>query len=141
MSRTPETRGAHAALPAGEGHVRTVGKPDPGRYQDSVQDARRQLFDRLQALVLGMYPGAELKVSYGILLHRVGKGWVGLGFWKEGVSVYTSVPSAVAAFRAGHPGIKTGKGSINFRLTDKVPVAALRRVVRAAIAHQKWRAE
>src|SRR5512135_2202326 len=100
--------------------MRVAGNKDARRYQDSVHDERRPLFDKLQKLILGMYPVAELKVSYGILLHRVGKGWVGLGFWKEGVSMYTSVPPVIVEFKASQPAIKTGKGSINFRLEDKL---------------------
>jgi hypothetical protein len=50
---------------------------------------------------------------------------VALGYWKGGVSVCTNDPHHVAEFKAEYPEIKTGKGSINFKLTDEVRAAAL----------------
>jgi uncharacterized protein YdhG (YjbR/CyaY superfamily) len=108
---------------------------DVRRYVDSVPTDRRPLFDELQSLILGMYPNAEVVISYQIPTYRAKSGWVGLGYWKEGVSLYTNGPHHIAEFQAKYPGIKTGKGSINLKTSDRVPLAALKKVVRHAIEH------
>jgi len=36
-----------------------------------------------------------------------------------------------------YPSIKTGKGSINFKVTDVVPMAALKKVIRHAMEQPK----
>ena len=105
-------------------------------YADVVSDERRQLFDRLQRIILAMYPNAELKVSYGILKHQIESGHVWLGYRKDGVSLYTGHPPLIAEFRAKHPGIKTGKGCLNFRLTDRIPLTDVRRLIRQAMSPQ-----
>ena len=109
------------------------------RYVEAVQDERRPLFDTLQALILGLYPDAEVVISYSIPTYRAKSGWVGLGYWKQGVSVYTNGPHNIAEFKAEHPRIKTGKGSINFKVTDEVPVPALEKVITHAIEGGKQR--
>lgn len=55
-----------------------------------------------------------------------------LGLWKEGVSLHAVRKELIAEFRRRHPSIKTGKGSLNFRLTDEFPEAAVREVIRGA---------
>ncbi len=111
--------------------------PDVQQYIDAVQDERRPLFDRLQALILDLYPDAEVVLSYKIPTYRVRPGWVALGYWKGGVSIYTNGPHHIADFKAQYPAIKTGKGSINFRVTDEVPVAAAKQVMQHAIEHSR----
>ena len=106
------------------------------RYVDAVSDDRRRLFDKLHALIMGLYPDAEVVIAYEVPMYRAKSGRVGLGYWKKGVSLYTSARHS-AEFRAKYPAIKTGKGSINFKVTDVVPVAALKKVIRYAIEHPK----
>ncbi len=107
------------------------------RYIDAVQDERRSLFDMLQALILRLYPDAEVVLSYQVPTYKVKRGWVALGYWRQGVSLYTNGPHNIAEFKAQHPAIKTGKGSINFKVKDVVPVAALERVIRHAVEQPK----
>lgn len=99
-------------------------------YIDAIPETHRPLFDRLHSLILDLYPDAAVLISYGIPTYRVGRGRVYLGLWKGGVSLH-AVP--VEAFRERHPAIKTGKGSLNFRVTDDVPEADVREAIRQAI--------
>jgi len=107
------------------------------RFIDAVPADRRPLFDRLHALILGLYPHAEVVISYGVPTYRAKPGWVALSYWKFGVSLYPNGPHHIAEFKAKYPAIKTGKGSINFRVTDVVPLAALKKVIQHAIEHPK----
>lgn len=107
------------------------------RYVDAVPDEQKPLFAKIHALIMGLYPDAEVVMSYQVPTYRAKSGWVALGYWKDGVSLYTNGPHHIAEFKAEYPGIKTGKGSINFKVTDMVPVPALQKVITHAIEHSK----
>ena len=100
-------------------------------YIDHIPDAKRPLFDRLQALILDLYPDAEVYISYQIPTYKVGKARVYLGLWKSGVSLHAV---SVDAFKALHPSIKTGRGSLNFKISDEVPDADVCDVIKQAIS-------
>jgi uncharacterized protein YdhG (YjbR/CyaY superfamily) len=92
-------------------------------YINSIRDDRRELYARLEGMVLEMYPEAELVKSYGIpkYQNKLGKGGVFMNYWKEGVSMHGGGTDYISEFVAAHPEIKTGKGSLNFRLSDHIP--------------------
>lgn len=105
-------------------------------YIASVTDERRQLFDRLQALILGLYPDAEIALSYGVPTYKTPTGRVHLGYWKHGVSVYPG-SRPIPAFQAACPAIKTSKGTISLKLSDDIPTEALTAAIRAAVEGPK----
>ena len=111
----------------------TVANEDVKRFMDSIPSDKKPLFERLQALVLSLYPDAMLALSYGVPTYRVKTGWVALGHWKDGVSVYTNGRHNIEEFRSAHPAVKTGTGTINFRVTDEIPMDSLSRVIRLAM--------
>jgi uncharacterized protein YdhG (YjbR/CyaY superfamily) len=117
-------------------YVEAAPKDRTGRKLTDGREARR-LFDKLQAMILDLYPQAEVVISYQIPTYKAKSGWVALGYWSGGVSLYTNGPHHIEDFKAQYPAIKTGKGSINFRVSDPVPVTALKRVIRHAIEHPK----
>ena len=104
--------------------------PQAQEYIDAIPERQRPLFDRLQALILDLYPDAETYISYGIPTYKVGKRRVYLGLWKEGVSLHAIDP---APFKQSHPRIKTGRGSLNFKVTDEVPESDVRETIKRAI--------
>lgn len=110
---------------------------DVERFMAAIPPDRRALFERLHALVVDLYPQAQLRLSYGVPTYHAQSGWVALGYWKQGVSLYTNGAHHLVRFKAAHPRIKTGTGCINLRLTDEVPVDALREVIRHAMEHPK----
>ena len=99
----------------------------------TVADERRELYDRLEGLILGMYPEARVGLSYGVPTYWAKSGRVGLAYWSGGVSFYPFGGDYLDEFRAAHPSIKTSKGTINFKVSEKVPVASLKKLVRRAI--------
>lgn len=101
-------------------------------YIASIADERRQLFDRLQALILDLYPQAEIVLAYGVPTYETPTGRVHLGYWKHGVSVYPG-SRPIPAFHAACPHIKTSKGTISFKLTDAIPTEALTAAIREAV--------
>ena len=109
------------------------------QFVDAVSDERRPFYDKLHALIMGLYPDAEVGISYGIPTYKAKGGRVGLGYWKDGISFFPFGGKYLDEFRAKYPAIKTGKGTINFKLTDKIPVGALKKIIKLAIEQPKGR--
>jgi uncharacterized protein YdhG (YjbR/CyaY superfamily) len=103
------------------------------QYIDAIPQEKKALYQQLERVILELYPDVEIKFSYQIPLYKLGKRWVGLGIWKRGVSLYTDGPHHIAEFKRRNASIKTGKGSINFSLTDDIPIEDVRLVIRSAI--------
>ena len=103
-------------------------------YVDAIPPRDRPLFDRLHALILDLYPEADIVISYQIPTYKARGGRVSLGLWKDGVSLYTTHPDHIGTFKQRHPSIKTGKASLNFRITDELPEDDVRDVIRRAIS-------
>ena len=87
-------------------------------YIDAIAPEHRPLFDRLHRLVLETHPDATLVLSYQIPTYKVGRRRLFLGVWKHGVSIYGWDQGRDAGFIARHPGLKTGKGTIQLRPDD-----------------------
>ncbi len=119
----------------------TIGSKNRGvdpavrRFVEAVSDERRSLYDTLHRLVLGMYPEARIGISYGVPTYWAKTGRVGLAYWSGGVSFYPFGGGYLDEFRAKYPEIKTSKGTINFKVSEKVPTAALKKIIRQAIDH------
>ncbi|MGH3005805.1 MAG: hypothetical protein ACRDOS_07895 [Gaiellaceae bacterium] len=79
------------------------------RYIDAISAEQKPLFDRLQTLILELYPDAEIVISYQIPTYKARGGQLSLGLWKSGVSLYTTDPQHIEKFKSRHPTIKTGK--------------------------------
>lgn len=107
------------------------------RYFSEVPVDRQALVRQLHELILGLYPDAQVDLSHKMPTYRAKDGWVALANQKRYVSLYTCGAHHLVAFREACPEIKTGKGCINFKPTDSLPLAAIRGVVRHAIEHPK----
>ncbi len=107
------------------------------RYLDSITDDRKPLVQQLHALIVGLYPDAEIDMSYRMPTYKVKDGWVAIANQKRYVSLYTCGAHHIADFKKIHPHIRTGAGCINLKVTDQVPVPALKRVIKHAIEHPK----
>ena len=110
---------------------------DVKRYFDAVPEERKCLVDQLHSLIVGLYPHAQIDMSYRMPTYKSGDGWVALANQKHYVSLYTCGAHHLAGFKKQHPSIKTGKGCINFKPADPLPEAALKKVIRHAIEHPK----
>ena len=101
-----------------------------------IAGQHRELFDRVNGLILGAYPGAVVKLSY-----RIPSYWTGrrrrlyVGVWKHGLSVYGWPQGGEAGFIGRHPGLKTSKGTIQIRPEDAAGIsdAELLELVHAAL--------
>ncbi len=78
----------------------------------------RELFGRVDGLILGAYPEAVVKLSYRMPSYWVGKRRLYVGVWKHGLSVYGWPQGREKDFMARHPELKTSKGTIQIRARD-----------------------
>jgi uncharacterized protein YdhG (YjbR/CyaY superfamily) len=104
-------------------------------YIDTVQDDRRDLLLKLKKIIQEVYPEMEPEMWYHIVTYRKAKGWrkwVGLGYRKDGVTLYTN-GSHMDSFKKNHPNMKTGKGSLQFKPGDKIPVEDLKTLIKNAV--------
>ncbi len=106
-------------------------------YLAMVPDERKPIVDALHMLIVGLYPKATIDMKYKMPTYQMGDGWVALANQKNYVSLYTCGYHHIAAFKEKHPKIKTGKGCINFRPTDQLPVQNLKAVIKHAITQAK----
>ena len=106
---------------------------DVREYIDALDPAHRRLFDRLHDLILSVVPDAEIVISYRIPLYRVGRRHVGLNAGRaDGITLTTTSPDHIEAFRRRNPQFKTNKASIQFRLDDELPDDDIKDVIRRA---------
>jgi uncharacterized protein YdhG (YjbR/CyaY superfamily) len=104
-------------------------------YIDGVAPDIRPLFDRIHRLILEVHPEAAVGISYQIPTYKAGRRRLYVGAWKHGVSIYGWQEGRDAGFTARHPGLRTGKGTIQLRSHDAgaIPDDELRDLVRAAL--------
>ncbi len=107
------------------------------RFIDSVPYDRRPLFGRLRTMIERLFPDASVKLSYGVPTYKIESGWVALGYWRGGVSLYTNGSHHLSGFKRENPGVRTGTGVINLKLSDPVPEESLTRVIRHAMEGRK----
>ena len=110
---------------------------DVKKYFENIGDGRKTKIDALHQLIISLYPEAIVDLKYKMPTYRVGDGWVAMANQKSYVSLYTCGYHHIESFKKKHPDIKTGKGCINFRDKDELPLDDLREVVRHAIEHPK----
>lgn len=111
--------------------------PEVKDYMASVPDSRRTRVNALHDLVMEMFPNARLDMKYRMPTYRSGEGWVAIANQKNYVSLYTCGYHHIEGFRKKNPGIKTGKGCINFRDRDELPIDDIRQVIDHAINRPK----
>ena len=107
------------------------------RYIDAIPDNRRARFMSIHDLIVQLYPGAIVDMSYSMPTYRVGDGWVAIANQKHYISIYTCGESHLRAYKNKHPQQKTGKGCINFRARDDIHYDDLANVIKHAIESPK----
>ena len=106
-------------------------------YVREIPEDRSDRFHSLHSLIISLYPDAVVDMTYKMPTYKVGEGWVALANQKNYISLYTCGYHHIESFKEKHPNIKTGKGCINFRDKDPLPLKEIEEVVRHAIEHPK----
>ena len=103
------------------------------QYLATVPQNRQLRFKSINALILELYPDADVSFRYNMPTFEWHGGWVALANQKNYISLYTCSAQHLQEFKQRHPNIKTGKGCINFRDKDEIPLADLVGVIHSAM--------
>ena len=109
-------------------------------YFTSLPSQQRTQLQKLRDTIAVAAPEAEEGITYsmpGFLLG--GKGFVGYMAFKDHYSFFPMSPSAIEAHRDELGDHVTGKGTISFEYGERLPVALIKKVVKARLAEVETR--
>jgi hypothetical protein len=101
-------------------------------YIDAIGPAVRPLFDRIDGLILGLHPDAEIVISYDMPTYVVGDRRLHVAAWKGWVSLYGWDADHDGGIVARFPKASSGRGTLKLTpadaeaITDDELIALLR---------------
>jgi uncharacterized protein YdhG (YjbR/CyaY superfamily) len=110
-------------------------------YLSGVSPAQRTALSKLRQTIKSIAPEAEECISYGLAAFRLnGRPLVAFGASANHCSFFPMNGTTVAAFKEELKNYDTSKGTIRFLAEKPLPVALVRRIVKARIAENQARA-
>jgi uncharacterized protein YdhG (YjbR/CyaY superfamily) len=105
------------------------------RYLASLPPDSRRHVKKLREIIRGVAPGAIEVMSYGMPAFKLdGRVLVYYAGWREHCSVYPMTEAIRRAYTEALKGYETSKGTVKFPIAKPLPVALVRRLVKARIA-------
>jgi len=119
------------------------GKPkNIDEYLAAISDDKRAALEKLRKTIKAAAPEAEECISYGLPAFRFdGKPLVGFGAAANHCAFYPMSSSTVEAHKDDLKDYDTSKGSIRFQADKPLPVALVRKLVKARIAENEGRSK
>ena len=109
-------------------------------YLAAVGKAQRAALEKLRKTIQAAAPKAEECISYGLAAFRLdGKPLVAFGASEKHCAFYPMSSSTVEVFKAELKDFETSKGTIRFQEDEPLPVALVRKLIRARIAENEGR--
>lgn len=112
-------------------------EPEVKAYFDKLPDERRRRLHFLHDAICTCFPDVSIDMRYKMPTYSRGEGWVAIANQKNYVSLYTCSVAHIEGFKKRHPEYKTGKGCINFRDKDEIPIEDVKAVVAHAMRYPK----
>jgi uncharacterized protein YdhG (YjbR/CyaY superfamily) len=95
----------------------------------------RKVLKELRALIKATAPGATEKISYGIPTFNMnGRYLVYIAGWRKHISLYPVTGGVAREFKDEIKPYRSGKGTLQFPLTQPMPKALIRRIVKFRVA-------
>lgn len=110
---------------------------DVEAYFESAQPNRKEKMLQLRGVILEHFPLAKESMAYKMPTYEFENGWVAIANQKNYVSLYTCGEMHLESFKAVHPKIKTGKGCINFKDKDVIPIDDVVPVIKSAMSAER----
>jgi uncharacterized protein YdhG (YjbR/CyaY superfamily) len=106
-------------------------------YIKKIPKAQRPLFDKLESIILDLYPDADVVLYYNIPTYKSNTGQVSLAVQPKHVGLYTTGAENLVKFKEKYPKMKTGKASVTFTSVDEIPIAGVKQVINSAMGKKK----
>ena len=114
--------------------------PQVRAYLAALPPAVRKRLQQIRAIVRATAPGAVEHFSYQMPGFRLeGQALVWFAAFKRHTSLFPITPALVRAHRIDVSDYVTSKGTIQFRLDAPLPVALVKRLVKARVAEVRKR--
>jgi uncharacterized protein YdhG (YjbR/CyaY superfamily) len=107
-------------------------------YLASVKSDQRSALEKLRKTIHAVAPKAEECISYGIPAFRLnGRSLVFFGAWANHCAFYPGSSRTVKKFQSELRDFQISKGTLRFSPDKPLPVALLRKLVRARIRENR----
>ena len=107
-------------------------------YLAALSPAARRRMQQIRAIIRAVAPGATEHFSYGIPAFRLeGLPLIWYAAFKSHTSLFPCGPTLARAYRIDLSRYETAKGTVRFPLDAPLPVALVKRLVRARAAEAK----
>jgi uncharacterized protein YdhG (YjbR/CyaY superfamily) len=104
-------------------------------YLAGVNADQRVALEKLRKTIRTVAPNAEECISYGIPAFRLnGRSLVFFGAWTNHCSFYPGSSTTLKEFREDLKGFQITKGTICFSPENPIPIALVKKLVKARIA-------
>src|SRR5205814_8519635 len=104
-------------------------------YLAQVQADQQMVLEKLRQTILAVAPGAEECISYGVPAFRLnGRSLVFFGAWANHCALYPGSSATLKKFRNELRDFQVSKGTLRFSPDKPLPVALVKRLVKARIA-------
>ena len=109
------------------------------KYLAKLKPDQRGALEKLRRAIHAVVPGAEERISYGIPAFRLnGRPLVFFGAWANHCAFYPASSATLKKFRNDLKGFQTSKGTLRFSPNKPLPVALVKKLVKARMAETKW---
>jgi uncharacterized protein YdhG (YjbR/CyaY superfamily) len=112
-------------------------KPTPttiDEYLANVDADKRAALERLRKIIKATAPAAQEAITYRIPMFRLNGMLVGFAAAKEHCSFYPCDSTTIKSLKAELKNYTTSKGAIQFQPEKPLPVALVKKIVKARIA-------
>ncbi len=103
------------------------------QYFNEMPEGRRTKAQAVHKLVPDLLPQSRINMKHRLPTYESAKGWFAIGSQKHYRSIYTCRIEKISDYLTKHPGVKCGKGCINFRKKDNADLEAMKQVIRNAM--------
>jgi uncharacterized protein YdhG (YjbR/CyaY superfamily) len=109
-------------------------------YLAAVSADKRAALERLRRTIRSIVPKAEECISYGLAAFRLdGRPLVAFGAGKNHCAFYPMSGATVDGFKDELEAYETSKGAIRFSANKPLPVALVKKLIKARIAENEQR--
>src|SRR6266481_9435709 len=104
-------------------------------YLAGVNADHRGVLEKIRQTIHAVAPKAEECISYGIPAFRLnGRALVFFGAWANHCAFYPGSSARLKEFRSDLKGFQLSKGTIRFSPDNQLPVALVKKLVKARVA-------